>query len=323
MIGLVAGLVEDHHHLIADELVHLASEPLHQRDDAAEVRVQHVRHFRGRMPLGEGREARQVGEEDAHVLRAGQRLVEIEGAETLFVPLAAGGKSDHDERDQHEHMPFPPGDMPVASPGDHDHCLGEQGKGECDREDERRPPPAIEAEIAERCGPEERHADGGEGHLPAVELLPGERLVEWPRLGEGDRSPEREQAEKGDDECRRAPHHRRRSRPAQLERRGGGKQPRDHEADRRRQFEAGVLTQENVRRRQRVKREKAEAGHEGERDQEQPGVAAPTGRDAERIAEPERDQRGRQDEPEVGSVALPADVGGRCGAQERDQDERS
>ena len=53
VIGLVAGLVEDDHHLVADELVHLAAGPLHQRDDALEVRVQHLRHLRGRVPLGE------------------------------------------------------------------------------------------------------------------------------------------------------------------------------------------------------------------------------------------------------------------------------
>ena len=76
--GRVAVLAEDDHELVADDLVHLATGALHQRDDAPEVRVEHRRHLVGVVPLGERREAGEVGEDDAHVLRACERLVEVE-----------------------------------------------------------------------------------------------------------------------------------------------------------------------------------------------------------------------------------------------------
>jgi hypothetical protein len=40
MIRLVTRFVEDHHHFVANDLVHLAAEILHQRDDPVEVGVQ-------------------------------------------------------------------------------------------------------------------------------------------------------------------------------------------------------------------------------------------------------------------------------------------
>ena len=57
MVGLAAVLVEDDHDRVADQLVDLAAEPLHQRDEPAEVRIQHLAHDGRRRPLGEGRVA--------------------------------------------------------------------------------------------------------------------------------------------------------------------------------------------------------------------------------------------------------------------------
>ena len=71
-----------------------------------------------------------------------------------------------------------------------------------------------------------------------------------------------------------------------------------------------------------MQREEAEAGHERERDQEQPRVATPPGRGADGVAEPERDQGGREHEPEVRHVALPAVVDARGEEEEREQHQR-
>ena len=59
--GLVARLPEDDHDRVADQLVHLAAEPLHEGHERPEVGVQHPVDDGGRRSLGEGREALEVG----------------------------------------------------------------------------------------------------------------------------------------------------------------------------------------------------------------------------------------------------------------------
>ena len=102
----------------------------------------------------------------------------------------------------------------------------------------------------------------------------------------------------------------------------GGEQRRDDEPDRRRELEAGICAEQHVRRRERVQREKAEARHERERDEKQPRVAASPGGRADGVAEPERDERSGEHEPEVGNVALPAVVDVRDEEEEREQHQR-
>ena len=136
VVGRLPFLVVDHHQLVAHDLVHLASARLHERDEPLEVRVQHGRDLARVVALRVGGEAAEVGEHDAHVLRACERLVEVERAEPLLVPLGARDLADHDERAEHEHVPLPPGDLPVARPRDHDHRLGEEREGEDEREQE-------------------------------------------------------------------------------------------------------------------------------------------------------------------------------------------
>ena len=109
---------------------------------------------------------------------------------------------------------------------------------------------------------------------------------------------------------------------AQLERGRGGEHRGDDEPDRRRELEPGVLAEQDVRRGQRVQREEAEARHECERDEEQPGVATPPRRLADCVPEAERDERRREHEPEVRDVALPAVVDAGCEKEEREERDR-
>ncbi len=162
---------------------------------APEVRVQHRGDLVGVVPLGEGRVAGEVGEDDAHLASARERLVEVERAEPLLVPLRSRDERDQQERAEHQHVPLPPRDLPVPRPRDHDHRLGEQHEGEREGEHEPLLPPAMEAEEAEGGDPEQRDAERREDELPAVELLGGERVVERRELGERDDRP-------GDDERR-------------------------------------------------------------------------------------------------------------------------
>ena len=77
VIGLVA-LPEHDHELVSDDLVHLAAGALHQRDDALEVDVQHGGDLRRVVLLRVAGEPFEICEDDAHVLRSGERLVQVE-----------------------------------------------------------------------------------------------------------------------------------------------------------------------------------------------------------------------------------------------------
>ena len=60
------------------------------------------------MALGEAREAREIGQENAYLPRPGERLVEVERAESLLVPLGSGDEGDEEEGAEHQHVPLPP-----------------------------------------------------------------------------------------------------------------------------------------------------------------------------------------------------------------------
>ena len=189
-------LSEDDHQLVADDLVHLAAGALHQRDDAPEVRVEHRGHLVRLVPLGERGVAGEVGEDDAHLACACERLVEVERAEALLVPLGSRDERDEQERPEHQHVPLPPRDLPVARPRDDDHGLGEQDEREREGEHESLLSSSMEPQEPERGETEERDSDRGEDQLPAVELLVRDGIVERGQLGEGDCRPH------GDDELR-------------------------------------------------------------------------------------------------------------------------
>jgi hypothetical protein len=275
VVGQVAVLVEDRHHRVADDLVHHAAVALQQRHEPAEVAVQHRRHAGGGRLLGEGREALQVGEENAGLARLRERLVEVEWAEALLVPLTACADCDREEGDQHQQVPLPPRDAPVPRPRDHEHRLGEQRERQRDSEQELRAAAPVEVEVADRSGRVEHDADGRERDLPAVQLLGAELARQGLDPRERDRSPAgEERGERGDQQPRPVQHPLGGSR-AQRQTRRGGEHARDREAERRRQLEAAVLAEQHARRRECVEPEETGRGHERERDEEQAGVAPP------------------------------------------------
>ena len=192
-------LPEDDHELVADDLVHVASRALHERDDPPVVRVEHRCDLVRSVPLRIRGVAGEVGEDDAHLAGPGEGLVEVEGAEPLLVPLRPRDERDEQERAEHEHVPLPPGDLPVPSPRDDDHRLREEDEREREREDEPLRASLVEPEEPERRDPVERDTDRGEDELPAVELLGGERIVERRELRKGHRSPDGDDRAEGDE----------------------------------------------------------------------------------------------------------------------------
>ncbi len=204
------------------------------------------------MPLRELRVAGEVGEDDADLARAGERLVEVERAEALLVPLGPRDERDEQERREHEHVPLPPRDLPVARPRDDDHRLGEKDEREREREDEALLASAMETEEAERGDSEERDADGREDELPAVELLGGEGVVERRQLREGDRRPPDHDRAERDQQGRRQTQDRLGPLAAELERGRGREERGEEQPDRRRQLEAGVGAEQHARGGERV-----------------------------------------------------------------------
>ena len=69
--------------------------------------------------------------------------------------------------------------------------------------------------------------------------------------------------------------------------------------------------------------EEPRARDEGKGDEEEPGVVEPPRRLSGEEPQRDADQGCHEDEPEVGRVVLPVDVGRRRGKQEREADERA
>ena len=323
MVRRLPFLVVDDHELVADDLVHFAAGGLHERDEALEVRVEHRRHLGRVLSFRVGGEAAQVGEHDAHVLCAGERLVEVERAEALLVPLGSRDVADHEERAEHEHVPFPPRELPVARPGDDDHRLGEERERQHEREHEAGRPPPVEAEEAERRERVERDADRREHELPPVQPFGGKRVVERRKLGERHDRPRDHEPEDDREQDSRVSDDSGRARWPQLRRRGGCEDAGEEEAYRRRDLEARVLAEQDTRCRESVQAEKARARDERKRDEEETGVPPPPCGDADRVSEGCRDRGRGEHEPEVRGLVLPSLVDGRPRQQEPEQHERS
>src|SRR4029078_9183024 len=141
-----------------------------------------------------------------------ERLVEIEGAEALLVPLGPREERDEQERREHEDVPLPPGDLAVPRIRDDHHRLGEQHESEGEGEHEPLLASTVEPEEAERGDAEERAADRGEDELPAVELLGEEWIVERRELGERDNRPGGDDHDENANERRRGAENRLRAR---------------------------------------------------------------------------------------------------------------
>ena len=108
-----------------------------------------------------------------------------------------------------------------------------------------------------------------------------------------------------------------------LDRRRRRERARDHEPDRRREHEARVpALEQHARRGQRVQAEEPGAGQEREADQQQPRVPPSSPGLADRQRQPGVEHAGREHEPEVHGLDLPALVDLRRGAQQHDQRER-
>jgi hypothetical protein len=125
--------LERREHRVSDQPIDLAFVLLDRGNDRVEEGVQHLRH-RGRIVLlGVGAEALQVGEEHSDGLRV---LFEIETGEALLGTFAVRHERDQREGDQHQHVPFPPRRLPVASERDCQHRLGEEDEGDRQCENE-------------------------------------------------------------------------------------------------------------------------------------------------------------------------------------------
>jgi hypothetical protein len=105
----------------------------------------------------------------------------------------------------------------------------------------------------------------------------------------------------------------------EVERRGAGQGAGEQEADGRGELEAGVAPgEQHPRSGERVQRQEARGGEEGERDEEDARIGTSARRFPEEEAEREREHPREDDEPEVRRVVLPADVQARLAEQEHE-----
>ena len=306
VLGAPGPLLEDDHELVAGDLVDVAANALQQRDQAPEVRVQHRSDFGRIARFREAREPGEICEEDAHVLRSCKRLVEVERAEALLVPLGARHDGDECERSEHEDVPLPPRQLPVDGPGDDDHRLCEEDERKGEREHEALPSAAVDPKEAEGGDPEERDPDGGEQVLPPVELLLGERIVQRRQLGEREDRPQDDHRGETRQEQRCRADHGLGSFALQLDRRSDGERGRDHEPDGSGELEARIRPEQDPGRRQGMQTQEAGAGDEGERDEEQSCIASTACRARDAPAHGGGGESGTEHEPEVRGVVLPA-----------------
>ena len=219
---------------------------------------------------------------------------------------------------EHEQVPLPPRRVPVPCPGDHDHRLGEERERHSDGDHEARSPPPVEAEVAERRERVERRcptpasascqpfsssvasgaSSGGSYASETTPHGPGRTRARPSAAGRSRRS------------SRRAPR-------SELDApTAAAKARREDESDGRRELEAGVLSEQDAGRRERVQPEESRARQARERDEEQPRVTAPPARRAHGPADGDAGGGSGEHGPEVGGMALPDAVRLRPGEQD-------
>ena len=275
--------------------------------------------------LRERREPGQVCEEDSDLLVAAQRLVEVERAEALLVPLAPRRPADRDEADHHQPVPLPPRELPAGREREHrdDERLGEQRERERDGEREPAAAPRVDAEVRDRrvgVGDDARRAEGGErrGHVGRLD-----RLAQRLELRERDDGPRDDHREHDPEQPAAAPDDPERGLEPVLDRRRGGEQARrgrGRSASRARSRRCGTGSPRPASRARAARGSRR--SYEREADQQQPRVAAAHRALGDRDREGEADRRRDQHDPEVRGVVLPALVDVRRAAQDPDQRER-
>ena len=214
-------------------------------------------------------------------------------------------------------MPQPPGELPRAPECGGRRRLGEQcPRGEHADEHRGRPSP-VEQPVADDGDGEERDGDTRDHAEVAPRLVLQHGLVEGWELPEREEHPhEEDRAEHGHDH-QLVPERPRAGRPREVERRQQCEHRRDQKADGRRggPAEVGDVDQHH-RRRQHVHREEPHAGDERARHEEDARIVVGVRGVGDQDADPPGDERGGEDQAEVGVVVLPPDVGARLGEQQ-------
>ena len=100
-------------------------------------------------------------------LDPGQRRLEIQppergGQRAAAAVLGSCAEGDRRKCDEHQNVPFPPADVPIAAEDDGHHRLAEEHQRDADREHDDAATLAIEVERPPRRERVERDADGGQ-----------------------------------------------------------------------------------------------------------------------------------------------------------------
>ena len=226
-----------------------------------------VEHSVGRLgPVARGRD--RGDRAGVPAIDTGQGGLEVEAAERAgerAAPSVLGPRAERDrqERDEHQHVPQPPAQLPVAAQGNRQHGLAEQGHRDRDGQDEHAAPLEVEAGGAERREAEQRHAGDGQPGEWAGGLGRRERSVQRGNRRERHAGPEEHQSKDEPEQERTQAQHDDRPGPAERCHRRGREQRRNEQPDRRGEDEPGVgRAQQHTRCRQRMQAQEARAREE-------------------------------------------------------------
>ncbi len=225
------------------------------------------------------------------------------------MPFRARDERDQEEGREHEDVPLPPRQVPVAAEDDGDHRLRKQDERHDDGQQQR--PLAREKEPREvpRREGVQGHRHGGTGTKRGRDL--GRRRLgrEGRQPKQGCDAPDGEHHHEADAERARPPQHPSATRAREWQCGGGGEPSRDREANGRGDHEPEIgRRQQHARRGERVKAQEARARAEGERDEDQPSIAAPHGRLVREVGQRHVHGRHGEDQPEVARLVLPLQV---------------
>src|SRR5215213_3671864 len=308
MIGLITALVEGDHQGVPDNPVDVAPVLSHHgRHGDREVLVEHPCHLAGLVALGEGGEALEVGEQDADIPCPGTGLWQVQLSKTLLVPGDTRTDRDQSEGCQHQHVPLPPGQVPIARESHRHHRFSEQDEGRCHGEQHHGVVATPEVEIAHGARPVQQHRRHGKPEGKALHQL--RRPIEWRQRRDRPGCPQQHHADEGKpnepsdaDVPNGALTGEIRSRPGGE---GGAKGDTHGCGD----GESGVgFPQYDPRRGQRVQGEEACRGQERERNVEQPCITPTRGRLTGGVSQDGRDNGRAEHEPEVCRMVLPQQI---------------
>ena len=223
--------------------------------------------------------------------------------------LLPSGEGDEPEGSRHQRVPFPPGEVPVSSGGDCDHCLCEQGERAGDRDQDAvgafLP---VEVQVPNRGEAVERDSADRKQDQAAACVLRRQRAVQRGYLGERDGCPGGNDDQQGVSN-QQATSHDGIAVSLEVQSRSGGKASGDEQPNRRCDHKAGVpALEQHAGSRQRVEAEERGARDERHRHEEEASVTEATRRFACQQPERDVDDCDRGDEPEVRRMVLPAAV---------------